>query len=59
MHSHNLRRKSLAGTLKTNFHVDCPLVVHLDEKLLRDLTTKEHANRFPAFVAGVSQLLIK
>ena len=56
---HNLHRKSLAGTLKADFQADCPLVVHWDGKLLRDLTTKEHVDRLPVIVTGngVLQLL--
>ena len=52
-------RKSIAGSLKVEFHADCPLVVHWDGKLLRDLTTREHVDRLPIIVTGngVSQLL--
>ena len=55
----NLHQKSLAGTLKADFQADCPLVVHWDGKLLRDLTTKEHVDRLPVIVTGngVLQLL--
>ena len=55
----NLHQKSLAGTLKADFQTDCPLVVHWDGKLLRDLTTKQYVDRLPVIVTGngVSQLL--
>lgn len=55
----NHHRKTLTGALKTDFHANCPLVVHWDGKLLRDLTKKDHVDRLPVIITGngVSQLL--
>ena len=34
----NFHRNSLAGSLKAEFQANCPLTIHWDSKLLRDLT---------------------
>ena len=45
--------------LKQNFHVNGPITVHWDGKLMQALTGREHVDRLPVIVTGqgVRQLL--
>jgi len=45
--------------LKQNFHVNGPITVHWDGKLMQALTGREHVDRLPVTVTGqgVRQLL--
>lgn len=38
--------------VKRDFRADVPLVVHWDEKLMEELTNKEHVDRLPILVLG-------
>ena len=52
-------RSRLAKALKKEFHVNVPLVVHWDGKLMADLSGKENVDRLAILISGnsVSQLL--
>ena len=54
-----LCRARFAASIKNDFSVDVPLVVHWDGKLLQDLTGKKHVDRLPILVSGygVNKLL--
>jgi len=43
----------VASRLKSEFSTFVPLTVHWDEKLMEDLTGKEHVNRVPVLISGV------
>src|SRR6218665_2556577 len=52
-------RANFAASIKNDFAVKVPLVVHWDGKLLQDITGKEHVDRLPVLVSGhgVNKLL--
>ena len=45
-------RSQTATSIKNEFSVNVPLVVHWDGKLLKDLTGKQHVDRLPVFITG-------
>lgn len=45
-------RSQFAEVIKRDFHVDTPLVVHWDGKLMEHLTKKQHVERLPILVSG-------
>ena len=45
-------RTKFAKVIKRDFHVDTPLVVHWDGKLMEQLTKKQHVERLPILVSG-------
>ena len=45
-------RRQFAEVIKRDFHVDTPLVVHWDGKLMEQLTKKQHVERLPILVSG-------
>jgi len=60
IHRHRKKNRSKSvSQLKQNFHVNGPITVHWDGKLMQALTGREHIDRLPVIVTGqgVRQLL--
>ena len=52
-------RAQIVNKLRDEFKTNVPLIVHWNEKLMQDLTNKQHVDRLPIIVSGLgaNQLL--